>query len=340
MAQFFSWARLSGSAPATGLGLDIGNTALRLVVLSRRRGRVLQLDRCASLPLPEGAVIDGRIQDPAQLGLRIAELLQIANCDLTHVALALPVQAVMCRHVSPAPDAWATPSALHAAMLAEAGRYLDVAAGDVCVDYHEDHDNTQRVDSNNDDNDDLHAGTSQPYAQGMLLAAARREQVDERLAAVAAAGLKATVLDIDLYAAYAATALQDVPACSALLMAGPSHSRLALFDRGKMLFHRELPGSDDLAPTDASTTPATTLPLAVKRALPPTGSQATHLHLGGTAATQAGLAERIARQSGISCAVADPFAGMASGPAVAPCPPAERAACLVACGLALRMVSP
>lgn len=330
MAHIFSWARLSGSAPSTGLGLDIGNTALRLVMLSCRRGQGVQLDRCASLPLPESTVIDGRIQDPAQLGLHIAELLQHSRCNLEHVALALPAQAVMCRHVTPA-----TPHALHAAMIAEAGHYLNVAAADVCVDYHVDHYADHHV---NDPVDHI-----PPDATGVLLAAARREQVDERLAAVAAAGLKATVLDIDLYAAYAAItadavtgAQADVPACGALLMAEPSHSRLALFDRRQMLFQRELPGSGELSPIDA----LPTLAQAAGRALALADVQPTHLYLGGMAAAQPLLAERIAQHSGILCMVADPFAGMTLEPDVQPCASDERAAYLVACGLALRLVAP
>lgn len=346
MAHSFSWARLSGSAPATGLGLDIGNTALRLVVLSRRRGQGLQLDRCASLQLPEGTVVDGRIQDPAQLGLHIAELLQHSRCSLERVALALPAQAVMCRHVTPA-----TPHALHAAMIAEAGRYLNVAAADVCVDYHvnhyTDHHAKRHGDRHVDRHVDRHANDpvdhAPPDAPGVLLAAARREQVDERLAAVAAAGLKATVLDIDLYAAYAAITADAAtgaqagrPACGALLMVEPSHSRLALFDRRQMLFQRELPGSGELSPIDASPT----LALAAGRALALADVQPIHLYLGGMAASQTMLAERIAQHSGVLCMVADPFAGMACDPNVQPCAPDERAAYLVACGLALRLVTP
>lgn len=337
MAHTFSWARLSGFAPSTGLGLDIGNTALRLVMLSRRRGQGVQgvqLDRCASLPLPEGTVIDGRIQDAAQLGLHIAELLQHSRCNLEHVALALPAQAVMCRHVTPA-----TPHALHAAMIAEAGRYLNVAAADVCVDYHVNHYADHHVDRHvNDPVDHI-----PPDAPGVLLAAARREQVDERLAAVAAAGLKATVLDIDLYAAYAAITADAVaggqagmPACGALLMAEPSHSRLALFDRRQMLFQRELPGSGELSPIDA----LPTLALAAGRALALADVQPTHFYLGGMAAAQPMLAERIAQHSGVLCMVADPFTGMACEPDVPPCASDERAAYLVACGLALRLVAP
>jgi type IV pilus assembly protein PilM len=343
--------------PALLLGLDIDQTAIRMVELSQGKDRRFQLERRAQLELPAGIVSDRQIQQPAQLAEYIAALAAQLGSKRKRVALALPADAVISRHLQVPAHLGTT--ALDALIAAEASGYLTVTPDQVRVDYQ-----FSRID----------VGSADTGQRDIVLAAARREQVDDRIAVVEAAGLIPAVLDIDLYAAYAAcihaTAaavsaselelelkLASTPALVALLKCDQSRTQLALFDQRQLLHHRELPGCDNR-------TEAMQIAIGAMRALPlatPLDMRLSHIFIGGDCgaarleqlqhSTRAALAaqpiQTTTPQLTFSCSTVQPFAAMQIGKATRDSDPIatnenniekpdEQGAYLVACGLAMR----
>jgi type IV pilus assembly protein PilM len=326
--------------PALLLGLDIGPAAIRMVELSEHADRRFRLERHAQLALPEGIVSDQQIEHPGRLGELIAALAQQLGSKRKRVALALPAHAVVTRRMQVPADS--TEQAIDKLITAEASAYLTVAPDQVRVDYQF-----------------SHADADDPAQRNIVLAAARREQIEDRIAAVEAAGLIADVIDIDLYAAHAACVYgNDLPPHSALLILGTSMTQIALFDRHQLLYRRELPDCgiglshiDDSDDNDGSrSAQIAKITIHATRAIQlaiPAGVTLAHIFVGGdyTAQMQTEqikqLTQAIQAQSGIASSAAHPFSAMQTDGAantVAPVDVPDAINYLVACGLAMRRI--
>lgn len=319
--------------PALPLGLDIGQTAIRMVELSQGADRRYRLERHGRLELPAGIVADRQIQHPARLGEHIAALAARLGSKRKYLALALPADAVFTRPMQ-AP-AHIRAAALEAMVTAEAAGYLTLAPDQVRVDHQ-----FSGMASGDDARRDI------------VIAAARCEQVEDRVAAVEAAGLTPIVLDIDLYAAHAACLRADGgfemagQATVALLVCDAARTQIALFDRHQLLHHRELPGCDRHAdPAQIATAAARALPLAM-----PAGMTLSHVFIGGDcpAPRLMQLRELLWNtlmpaseppDAAFGCSIAQPFSAMATGRAATAAEDDgddHAGAYLVACGLAMQ----
>lgn len=318
--------------PALPLGLDIGHTAIRMVELSQDADGRYRLERHGRLTLPPGIMADRQIQHPGRLAEHIATLADRLGSKRKHVALALPADAVFTRRM-PIPSR-AGKAAIEELACAEAAAYLTLAPDQVQIDHQ-------------------FSDTEDAGQREIVLAAARREQVEDRIAAVEAAGLHATVLDIDLYAAHAAcmhavdaSRIAD-QAVSALLVCDAAQTQIALFDRRQLLYHRELPGGGEgIDMQQIAAAAARALPFAM-----PAGMKLAHFFVGGDCPAPAlerlsgllpGLTASLTEpdRTPFVCSAAQPFAAMAIGNAVNKAGQAEEAdhagGYLVACGLAMR----
>jgi type IV pilus assembly protein PilM len=314
------------------LGLDIDPSAIRMVELSHRPERGFQLERYAQRALPEGAVSDQHIDHPGQLAEHIAATARQLGSKCKHVALALPAHAVITRRMQV--PATIAEQALNDLITAEAGAWLTVTPDQVRVDYQfcsidAGNDNDSTTDNVNDGIDSSTNRAVNPAQRHIVLAAARREQVEDRIAAVEAAGLIPEVLDIDLYAAHAACVhASAAPAYSALLMPGALMTQIALFDRHQLLYRRELPGCSNAEGSDTMQ-----IAIAATRAIQlatPTGMTLAHIFIGGDYPAPTQLAQSMQSQSHTSCSAAHPFAAIEMP---------DASAYLVACGLAMRRTS-
>jgi type IV pilus assembly protein PilM len=322
--------------PALLLGLDIDPTAIRMVELSHRPDRGFQLERYAQRALPAGAVSDQHIDHPGQLAEHIVAMARQLGSKRKRVALALPAHAVITRRMQV--PATIAEHALNDLITAEASAWLTVTPDQVRVDYqfcsiNTDHNADGKIDDNVDngihDNTNRAGDPAQRLQRHIVLAAARREQVEDRIAAVEAAGLIPEVLDIDLYAAHAACVhASTMPAYSALLMPGASMTQIALFDRHQLLYRRELPGCSNAEGSDTLQ-----IAIAATRAIQlatPTGMTLAHIFIGGDYTAPMQLAQAMQSQSNTRCSAAHPFAAIEMP---------EATAYLVACGLAMRRTS-
>jgi type IV pilus assembly protein PilM len=80
------------------VGLDIGTTAVRAAELSVRRGRVV-LDRLGQTGLPQGAVVNGEVTDPAPVTAAIKALWRHARIGGKDVIIGVANQRVVVRRV-------------------------------------------------------------------------------------------------------------------------------------------------------------------------------------------------------------------------------------------------
>jgi type IV pilus assembly protein PilM len=242
----------------------------------------------------------------------------------------------------------------------EASQYIPFALDEVSLDF-----------------DVLGPVPNSPDDIGVMLAASRREKVEDRVAIAEAAGLKAVVMDIESYAARAALqrVLEHTPAAAgrivALFQIGAQVTHISMLQDGLAIYEREQSFggnqltqdivrayglsfdeaemrkksgdlsekylADILAPFLEST--ALEVTRAIQFFFTSTAyNRVDHLFLAGGCALIAGLQETVAARTKIACSVLSPFEGMQLAPSVRD-PHHEAPAYLVACGLALRRFS-
>jgi type IV pilus assembly protein PilM len=163
------------------LGLDISSTSVKLVELSDTGKGKLRVERYVIEPLPKDAVTDGNIANLDQ----VAETLGIAwknlGTRIKNVALALPSSAVITKKILV--SASLTGADLENQVETEANQVIPFSLDEVNLDFQV-----------------LGPSPASPDDVQVLLAAARKEKVEDRVAACEAAGLKAMVLDVESFA--------------------------------------------------------------------------------------------------------------------------------------------
>ena len=88
-------ASLLGKKNPPLVGLDISTSDIKLVELSRSGEKAYKLERCATEPLPKGAVVDGNIENLEQVSETILKVLKRAGTGTKNVALAMPASSVI-----------------------------------------------------------------------------------------------------------------------------------------------------------------------------------------------------------------------------------------------------
>lgn len=175
-------AKLLGRKNPPLIGLDISASDIKLVELSEGNNKAYKLERYASEPLPKGAVVDGNIENIEQVSETIRKVIKKSGTGVKNVALAMPSAAVITKKVIF--PANLSEQALEVQVESEASQYIPFAMDEVNLDF----------------------ATIGPAVNSIedievMLAAARKEKIEDRVAVVEAAGLKAKVMDIESYAA-------------------------------------------------------------------------------------------------------------------------------------------
>ncbi|HEY0268756.1 MAG TPA: type IV pilus assembly protein PilM, partial [Methyloradius sp.] len=207
------------------LGLDIGLSEIKLIELSRDAENNICLERCASAPLPRGAIADGNIENLAQVTDVVRYLWKISGTRSRHVALSIPSAAAITRKIS-------MPAGINeyhlAALIETEGRQqLPFLEADACIDFLV-----------------IGPATHSPNKIEVMVAAARRDVIEDRVAIAEAANLTPMVVDIDSYAANTAishllTPHDNEEAPVALLQIGMQKSHLSLRCGNQIVYDRE-----------------------------------------------------------------------------------------------------
>ena len=195
------------------LGLDISTTAVKLVELSDAGKGMLRVERYVIEPLPKDAVTDGNITNLDQVADTLRTAWKNLGTRIKNVALALPSSAVITKKIL-------APASLKGIDLenqveTEANQVIPFSLDEVNLDFQV-----------------LGESPASPDDVQILLAAARKEKVEDRVAAVEAAGLKALIMDVESFATQ--TAYEQI---AHLLPNGGAGLTVAIIDVGAQNMH-------------------------------------------------------------------------------------------------------
>jgi len=223
-------ASLLGKKNPPLLGLDISTSSVRIVELSLVGKTIWRLERFAAEALPRGAVVDGTIENIEQVSEAIRRAWKKSGSRVRHVALGMPPAAVITKKII-------LPVGLDEDELAvqvesEAAQYIPFALDEVSLDF-----------------DVIGPAPNSPDDIEVMLAASRKEKVEDRIAVAEAAGLTATVMDIESYAARAALdriAFDYLPNGASskiigLFQIGSQVTHISLMQDGQTIYEREQP---------------------------------------------------------------------------------------------------
>ncbi|WP_418953509.1 pilus assembly protein PilM [Zeimonas sediminis] len=166
------------------MGIDLSASSVKVVELSRGQKGAFRLDRYAIEPLEQGAIVEGNIEKPESVAESLTRALRRCGTKAKEAALALPTGAVITKKIS-------LPGGLReedyeVQVETEASQYIPFPIDEVNLDF-------QILGEAGDDGD-----------VDVLLAASRKEKVDDRVAVAELAGLKPVVMDVEPYALRAA----------------------------------------------------------------------------------------------------------------------------------------
>ncbi|MFP5406752.1 MAG: pilus assembly protein PilM [Gammaproteobacteria bacterium] len=166
-------------------GIDLSASSVKVVELSRGQKSALRVERYAIEPVERGAIVEGNIEKPEAVAESLTRALRRCGSRAREAALALPTGAVITKKI-------VLPAGLREEdyelqVETEASQYIPFPIDEVSLDF-------QTIGPSPDSDDDI----------DVLLAASRKEKVDDRVAVAEMAGLQPVVMDVEPYAMRAA----------------------------------------------------------------------------------------------------------------------------------------
>jgi type IV pilus assembly protein PilM len=162
------------------LGIDISTAAVKLLELTKVGARY-RVESYAVAPLPQDAVVDKTIAKVEAIGNTVKAVVNQSGSKLKHVAVAVAGSSVITKLI--AMPATLTTEELEAQIELEADQYIPYALDEVSLDF--------EVQGRSEKNPDM---------VDVLLVASRKENVEDRVAALELAGLKPEIVDVESYA--------------------------------------------------------------------------------------------------------------------------------------------
>lgn len=313
------------------LGLDISSSAVKMVELTANGKEGYRVERYTIEVLPKDAVSDGNIANLEAVVDCVKRAWKKLGTSTRNVALALPASAVITKKVIM--PAGMRDDELEVQVETEANQYIPFSIEEVNLDYQV-----------------LGPAPAVPEELEILIAASKKERVEDRVAVAEAAGLKAFVMDVESFATLASFELieKQLPdggknQVVALIDAGANVMNLTVLRNGQQVYAREQAfGGGQLTQDivrhygmsyeDAETAKRAgnlpegyesellnpfmeSLALEVSRALQffftsTQYNQVDHLVLAGGCAVIPGVDEVVATRTQINTIIANPFANM------------------------------
>ncbi len=328
---------LLGRKHAPMFGLDISSSSAKLVELGQLHSGEYVLERLGSEPFEKGWISDGQIEKFDEVAEAVRKLVHKSGTKTRQVVMAMPQAAVITKRIML--PAGLREEELELQVESEANQYIPFSLDEVSLDF-------------------CVIGPS-PTSAGdveVLIAASRKERVQDRQGLAEAAGLKPMVLDIESHASRLAMGriVATLPnaghdALVALFEIGADTTSLKVLKGDEMLYDRDQAfGGSQLTqlisrqygfsfeeaeqkklagdlPEDYESQILTpfvdSLSQEIGRALQYFFTSTPHhrvhyVMLGGGTATLPGLRDRLTELTGFPSMVVNPFDSMKFGPAV------------------------
>ena len=172
---------LLGRKHAPMVGLDISSSSAKLVELGQSANGEYVLERFASEPFEKGWITDGQIEKFDEVADAVRKLVQKSGTRTKQVVMAMPQSAVITKKI--VLPAGLRDEEMELQVESEANQYIPFSLDEVSLDF-------------------CVIGPS-PTSTGdveVLIAASRKDRVQDRQGLAEAAGLKPVVLDIESHA--------------------------------------------------------------------------------------------------------------------------------------------
>lgn len=195
------------------LGVDISTSSIKMVELSDAGKGLYRIERYTIEPLAKDAIADGNIANLDAVSEAISHAWRHMGTRVKNVALALPAAAVITKKIIV--PAGLNDNELELQVESEANQYIPFALDEVNLDFQV-----------------LGPAPNNPEEVEVLIAASRKEKVEDRVAAIESAGLKALVVDVESFATQTAYDL--------ILPQLPNAGRdqtIAIIDIGSAMMH-------------------------------------------------------------------------------------------------------
>jgi type IV pilus assembly protein PilM len=162
------------------LGLDITTSSIKLIELASGGGQ-FRVESYAAEPTPPNSMNDKNIVDPQAVGEAIRRAVKRSGADSTEVAIAISGDAAITKVIQM--PRGLSDADMEAQVEMQADQYIPFPMDEVAYDFEV---------LGNSDKDDA--------SVDVLLVASRSDNVEQRRAAVAAAGLTARIVDVEAFA--------------------------------------------------------------------------------------------------------------------------------------------
>ncbi len=222
-----SLGSLFSRQPAPLLGLDISSSSVKLVELGRDKAGNLVLERCAIEPLERGWITDGNVEKFEEVAEAMRRVVKKSGTRTRNVAMALPPSAVITKKII-LPGGLSEQD-LEVQVEAEANQYIPFSLDEVSLDF-------------------CVIGPSSTSAGDVevLIAASRKEKVQDRQGLAEAAGLKPIIVDVDSYASRVAAGRliqalpnQGIDTMVALFEVGAFTTSMQVIRNDEVLYDRD-----------------------------------------------------------------------------------------------------
>ncbi len=316
------------------VGLDISSSSVKLVELACDSAGQFSLVRCAIEPLERGWITDGNVEKFDEVADAIKRVLKKSGSRTKNVAMALPPSAVITKKI--VLPGGMSEQELEVQVESEANQYIPFSLDEVSLDFCV-----------------IGPSANSSGDVDVLIAASRKDKVQDRQGLAEAAGLLPVVLDVESYASRLAISrvIGGLPeggkdAIVALFEIGAFTTSMQVIRNDEVLYDRDQAfggaqlsqlivrqygfspeeaeskkRSGDLPEDYASGVLAPfveSMAQEISRALQffftsTPYNRVDHVMLAGGSSGLAGLTDAVTQQTSFACDVVDPFGGMEVG---------------------------
>lgn len=213
------------------LAVDIGTHSVKMAQISGSRNK-FELMNFSIMPLKEGCIVDGVIQQPDEVVDTLAKMIKVEKIDTKYAVASIAGEAVIIKkiRVPLMPE-----DELAENIQKEAEQYIPFDIDDVSIDF-------QILDTKGSrSKEDQKEGTME-----ILLVAVQRDIIDSRIDILYDAGLRPAIIDLDVFAMVNAFELgADLNAreheAIAVIDLGESFTHLNIMQDGLTAYTRDIP---------------------------------------------------------------------------------------------------